>query len=161
MDIIISERFDREVDSTFLEERCSIRTMYIPQIPSISNSVSHPTSRKADVLWQATAGGTLAGFAGICDIDAKNSHCQVMFAFFGDQLACKETLVKLTNLAFGSLGLRKVHCLVPDNNQAVNILENIGFVTEATLRKHFILNGRYIDVKWFGLLRSESVRYAD
>lgn len=161
MDIKISERFDPEFDPTFLEERCSIRTMNITQIPSMNNLVSHPTSRKCDVLWQITAGGKLAGLAGICDIDSKNSHCQILFAFFEDLQACKETILKLTDLAFGTLGLRKTHCLVPDGNPALKILENLGFVTEATMRRHCVIDGEYADVKWLGLLRSESGRYTD
>lgn len=161
MDIKISERFDPEFDSTFLEERCSIRTMSIPQIPSLSVPAAHPASKKCDVLWQTTSNGNLAGFAGICDVDFKNSHCQILIAFFDDDQACKATLFKLTSLAFGSFGLRKVHCLVPDGNQALKILENLGFVTEATMRRHCMINGKYTDVKWLGLLRSESGRYAD
>ncbi|MBP7732682.1 MAG: GNAT family N-acetyltransferase [Caldisericia bacterium] len=161
MDIKISERFDLEFDPTFLEERCSIRTMNIPQIPSMSGLISHPASRKCDVLWQITAVDKLAGFAGICDIDSKNSHCQILFAFLDDLQACKETILKLTDLVFGNLGLRKTHCLVPDGNQALKILENLGFIAEATMRRHCIIHGEYTDVKWLGLLRSESGRYTD
>jgi RimJ/RimL family protein N-acetyltransferase len=161
MDININEHLDIEFDSTFIEELFPVRTMNMPLLPSTSNPFSHPNSKKADVLWQVKTNSGLAGFAGICDIDMKNGHCQVIFAFASNLNVIKNVVVKLTDHVFGNLGLRKVHCLVPEGSIALSELINMSFVLEATLRKHCIINGKYTDIKWLGLLRSESGRYSD
>lgn len=161
MGIIISENICVEFDTTFIEERLMARTMNIPQIPSTSNQLVHTNTRKAEICWQTTQDGMFAGLAGICGIDMKNGHCQVLFAFTDNSIALKETVLKLAHHAFGNLGLRKIHCLVPDGNGSLKMLDSLGFIQEALMRRHMLINGKYADVKWLGLLRSEFGGYSD
>lgn len=161
MDINISENICVEFDATFIEERLQVRTMDLPQIPSTANQIAHPNTKKTDICWQTASDGKFAGLCGICDIDLKNGHCQILFAFTDSTAALRDSLMKMVHHVFSNLGLRKVHCLVPDGNESLQLLADLGFAQEVLLRRHMILNGKYTDVRWLGLLRSETRGYSD
>ena len=56
--------------------------------------------------------------------------------------------------AFDEFGLVKTIAHVVTHNQAsARVLEKCGFVQEGLLRKHFLKDGKFIDVRLFGLLR--------
>lgn len=61
--------------------------------------------------------------------------------------------------AFSDLGLRRVYLSVYSNNySAINLYEKCGFIFEGEFRKHFVINGQYVDWKWYGILADEFQR---
>jgi RimJ/RimL family protein N-acetyltransferase len=59
--------------------------------------------------------------------------------------------------AFDVLGLVKITAHVFSfNNASARVLEKCGFVQEGFCPKHFEMDGEFIDVKWFGLVRRSS-----
>jgi RimJ/RimL family protein N-acetyltransferase len=62
----------------------------------------------------------------------------------------------LVNHAFDSLRLNKLITRVfATNKPSKRVVEKLGFVREGTLRQHVYLNGEYIDMYYYGLLKSE------
>lgn len=58
--------------------------------------------------------------------------------------------------AFLELHLRRVYLSVySDNNDAIKLYEKCGFRLEGEFRKHFIIDGKYIDWRWYGILNDE------
>ncbi|MBA3018319.1 MAG: GNAT family N-acetyltransferase [Desulfobacteraceae bacterium] len=58
--------------------------------------------------------------------------------------------------AFNKMNLRKVYAgMVHGNEASKKAFEAVGFQVEGTLRKHFYLNGKYLDCYRMGLLKSE------
>jgi len=58
--------------------------------------------------------------------------------------------------AFGDLDLRKVSLgVMVKNVAAIKTYQRLGFVTEGTKRQEVLLEGKFEDVHWMGLLRDE------
>jgi RimJ/RimL family protein N-acetyltransferase len=56
--------------------------------------------------------------------------------------------------AFVEFGLVKIIAhVVTHNSASARVLEKCGFVQEGLLRKHFLKDGQFIDVKLFALLK--------
>jgi RimJ/RimL family protein N-acetyltransferase len=56
--------------------------------------------------------------------------------------------------AFVEFGLVKIVAHVLSENAAsAKVLEKCGFVQEGYLRKHFLKDGKYLDVRLFGLVK--------
>jgi ribosomal-protein-alanine N-acetyltransferase len=67
-----------------------------------------------------------------------------------------ETYSLLINHAFNILNLNKIIAAAPIVNvQSIVTLKKLGFSNEATFREQFFIDGKYIDLLVFGLLRSE------
>ena len=61
---------------------------------------------------------------------------------------------RVCQYAFEEFGLVKINAHVVTHNPAsARVLEKCGFVQEGLLRKHFLKDGQFIDVKLFALLR--------
>lgn len=68
----------------------------------------------------------------------------------------KEISVWIFNYAFSILNLEKLYLYTNDNNiPAYKIYEKSGFKLEGLLRQHKIKNGVFLDVRFYGLLKSE------
>lgn len=66
--------------------------------------------------------------------------------------ATKELLKK----AFEEFGLERVYLnVLSDNEKAIHLYEKSGFCCEGEFRRHLFLNGRYKDLKWYGILKEE------
>jgi RimJ/RimL family protein N-acetyltransferase len=129
------------------------RTMGIPMTGPTESQFAIPNARKTDVLWECSASQAIDGYIGLASIDPKNRHCELVFVFSGN---ASEFINLAVRHAFSNLGLLKVHCLAPSGNPSCNILEGLNFKIEAVMRKHCLVNGKYCDINWYGLLRSES-----
>jgi len=58
--------------------------------------------------------------------------------------------------AFNKMNLRKVYAgMIHGNETSKTAFEAVGFKVEGVLRKHFYLNGKYLDCYRMGLLKSE------
>lgn len=67
-----------------------------------------------------------------------------------------EALKEIANFGFNRLGLHKIfaYCF-HDNPGSAKVLEKAGFSFEGLLREHLRKNGKYKDLAYYGLLRSE------
>jgi ribosomal-protein-alanine N-acetyltransferase len=69
-----------------------------------------------------------------------------------------EAAAAVNDYGFTALGLHRIEAgVLVDNQPSVRVLEKLGFREEGTLRDYLYLNGRFEDVRWFGLLRPEAI----
>lgn len=67
-----------------------------------------------------------------------------------------EAIRLVADHAFNKLNLRKLYTgMVKGNEASKRAFEKVGFKVEGVLRKHFYLNGEYLDCYRMGLLKSE------
>lgn len=73
----------------------------------------------------------------------------------GQGLGTRAVRLLVTHL-FSETPLRRLQALVSVENVASQrLLERLGFALEGTLRQHFVIQGRPIDERVYGMLRSE------
>lgn len=76
-------------------------------------------------------------------------------AFRGMGVAHEATELILKK-AFTEFGLHRVYLSVYSNNaDAIKLYEGSGFRYEGEFREHFLINGEYVNWKWYGVLREE------
>jgi [ribosomal protein S5]-alanine N-acetyltransferase len=108
-----------------------------------------------------TPDDSLIGGCGLNDFEVGKSHR----AEIGDWLAkplwgrgiMTAVVQRLCQHAFGEFGLVKIIAHVVTHNPAsTRVLEKCGFVQEGLLRKHFLKDGQFIDVRLFAKLKGEA-----
>ncbi len=156
MGLILSDFRALVADSSFMLDWSHIRTMNVPFFGKSENQLAFPHSKVSDLFWLWTEDEKTAGIIGLCDVDMKNSHAQIMFSFTKDSKSMNKAISEIVSHTFKKIGLMKVHCLVTEGNSAIDVLSNLGFKTEAIMRQHCNVDGHFTDVRWLGLLRSES-----
>lgn len=74
---------------------------------------------------------------------------------WGKGIAYKATGLILDK-AFSEMGLHRVYLSVYSNNvAAIRLYERCGFKYEGEFREHFVIDGEYVNWKWYGILREE------
>ncbi len=67
-----------------------------------------------------------------------------------------EALGGLLSFGFGEMGLHRIEASVDDANaRSQGLLRKLGFTHEGTLRQRFAWRGRFVDERYYGLLRDE------
>lgn len=67
----------------------------------------------------------------------------------------KEATLLVLEKAFSELGLHKVYLNVLANNtNAINMYERCGFVFEGEFREHLLIDGSYVNLKWYSIVNS-------
>ncbi len=62
----------------------------------------------------------------------------------------------LLDKAFTEFGFHRVYLSVYSNNEAaIKLYERCGFKYEGEFREHFLIDGKYINWKWYSILREE------
>jgi RimJ/RimL family protein N-acetyltransferase len=114
-----------------------------------------------DVNWAIRdVGGALIGGCGFDGLQAGQSHrAEVGYwlakPFWGRGLMTA-VVQRLCRHAFAELGLVKITAHVFAHNPAsARVLAKCGFQEEGFLRKHFLKDGAFLDVRLFALLREE------
>lgn len=103
--------------------------------------------------------GELIGGCGLDRIrfDDRNAHIGYWIARprWGKGYASEATSV-LIGAGFRELGLHRVHTgVLPDNQRSIRVLLRLGFRHEGCARQDTFVEGRYLDLLLFGLLRRE------
>lgn len=58
--------------------------------------------------------------------------------------------------SFFELDLHRVYLSVYSNNSfAIDLYERCGFTYEGEFREHFMINGKYVNWKWYGIIKEE------
>jgi RimJ/RimL family protein N-acetyltransferase len=97
------------------------------------------------------SGSKSIGFIEITDIHWVHQVGE-LWIFIGDkaqwgQGLATEALLLMSDYAFKTLGLRKLHIKVRDDNEAaVKLYQKCGFVQEGRFIKEYLAEGRYIDL---------------
>ena len=99
------------------------------------------------------------GTISLKDIDLENGTAEYAITMRkmaqGKGIATKATQLVL-NKAFNELKLRRVFLSVhSDNVAAIRLYEKTGFKLEGEFRDHFVIDGRLVGWKWYGMLREE------
>jgi [ribosomal protein S5]-alanine N-acetyltransferase len=104
-----------------------------------------------------TGDDALIGGCGLNDFEIGKSHrCEVGYwlakSFWGRGVMTA-VVQRLCQHAFEEFGLAKITAQVSTFNPAsARVLEKCGFAQEGLLRKHFLKDSKFIDVRLFGLL---------
>ena len=66
---------------------------------------------------------------------------------------------QLLKIAFVELALNKVYLdVLSDNSAAIHLYKKLGFKEEGELKKHIIVDGKFCNLKLFGLLKEDYER---
>jgi [ribosomal protein S5]-alanine N-acetyltransferase len=103
--------------------------------------------------------GELIGSIGLMRVDWSNRSGEIGYSI-GEQYwghgYMSETVALITNAAFRTLQLERVFARVfVGNTASERVLEKVGFSLEGTLRRHHHKEGRWFDMQYFAVLRSE------
>jgi RimJ/RimL family protein N-acetyltransferase len=103
--------------------------------------------------------GAPAGLVSLSEGDVVAGHAELGIGIRGARHRGRglgeDTIRLVLAHAFGPLGLQRVHLRVYDGNPAQRLYERLGFRHEGTLRRHAFKQGRFLDVRLYGLLREE------
>jgi RimJ/RimL family protein N-acetyltransferase len=105
------------------------------------------------------ADGRFAGSLVVHHLDRANGHVEVGFWLLPDARG-RGVATTALRLALGWLfegeDLNRVEMTTtPDNPTVPAVAERLGFTREGVLRSRNLERGQFVDVVWFGLLRSE------
>ncbi len=121
------------------------------------NKIRVSGNRKDVVL--SNSMGKIVAFGGLTNIDNLIKKAELYIFVNPDMhnmgIGTKATLI-LCNYGFTELGLNKIYlCTNKSNLGAKRIYEKVGFILEGTLRSEKIVDGKYEDRLYYGLLKSE------
>lgn len=101
----------------------------------------------------------IIGTAMIFNFDQEAKHAEVGYVFHKDYWGKgfgTETVTLMSNFAFESLNLHKLHGHVVDTNfGSSRVLEKNGFELEGRFKDYYFIEGKYYDGLFFGRLQSK------
>lgn len=107
-------------------------------------------------------GGPPVGMLSLVDIDLVNRRAESARFLIGDETAAKgapaavEAMKLLYDLAFDRLGLERVYGLIALSNPLmIKWQKYLGMKEEGRLRRHFFMDGAFVDAVSLGLLAEE------
>jgi RimJ/RimL family protein N-acetyltransferase len=104
--------------------------------------------------------GKVIGFIGVKEINWFHRFAEIFYLigerdFWHRGLATKAVILVL-NYAFKELNLHKIYAQVMDPNIAsIRVLDKCGFTLEGTFKEGYYIDGKYHDIKRYGLLKAE------
>lgn len=70
-----------------------------------------------------------------------------------------EAIQAVLAYAFRTLNLNRIEAITdPENHSSNRILERNGFIAEGILKENFLFEGRYLDSKYYALLKSQYLK---
>ena len=99
---------------------------------------------------------------GVIDFNSINEHLKtteigyILDKDFRGRSIMRRAVKELCNIAFNTMGMNKVIIRCANNNpKSCNVAKSLGFKLEGTLREFEEINGAYIDLNIFSMLKSE------
>jgi RimJ/RimL family protein N-acetyltransferase len=90
------------------------------------------------------------------DLQHKRAEVGIGFADKAGLRVAWQTCLKMAEILFDQMGLNRLYCRLLDANQnAVRLMERLGFVMEGRERQAVMLDGEYHDTVVWGLLRED------
>lgn len=106
--------------------------------------------------------GLPIGMLSLVRIDNFSRHAETARFLIGDEEAAKgvpaavEAMKLLYEFAFGALELLRLYGTISvENHLMIKWQKYLGMVEEGRLRKHYLINGKYHDAVFMGLLKEE------
>jgi RimJ/RimL family protein N-acetyltransferase len=106
--------------------------------------------------------GAPVGMLSLVGIDLTNSRAESARFLIGDEEAAKgapvavEAMKLLYEIAFDELGLQRIHGLVAEpNTLMIKWQKYLGMREEGRLRRHYFIDGAFVDAIALGLLEDE------
>lgn len=102
----------------------------------------------------------IIGTCGFNYVDFNNSKVEISYdlhkSYWGQGYA-KEAITHLIQYAFDDLGINRIEAKIePENTYSIQLIEKLNFTYEGTLRQSERSKGRYIDLKIYSKLASDS-----
>lgn len=102
------------------------------------------------------------GTISLKNIDHRSKNAEYAIAMrreaHGKGLAFSATM-EVLKLAFEEMLLERIYLCVTVNNLAANKLYvKCGFTEEGVFRKHLMIDGNLLDLRWYGLLREDYLK---
>lgn len=99
------------------------------------------------------------GTVSLKNIDRRNKNAEYAIATrseaHGKGYAFSGTM-DILKVAFEDLLLEKVYlCVTTDNHAANRFYEKCGFSEEGVFRKHLVIEGSFVDLRWYSMLAEE------
>ncbi|SFC74658.1 GNAT family N-acetyltransferase [Butyrivibrio sp. YAB3001] len=99
------------------------------------------------------------GTISLKEIDLENENAEYAIVLRkkaqGNGIATEATRLVL-DAAFKKYCLHRVYLTVlADNKSAIKLYERCGFKLEGEFREHLKINGKYVNWKWYGILRQD------
>ena len=95
-------------------------------------------------------------------IDKKNSNAMystVLRTKAQGKGVAKQAVIKILKYAFEDLGLHKIHINILDfNARSITFHEKLGFEYEGTIRQHLYKNGKFNNLKLYGLFKKDFLK---
>lgn len=129
---------------------------------SVVTEFNSPTPRK--ILVRFTLKGLLIGYGGIVHLHWPDQRGEISFLLETERANNPEIYVKelnvffrlITKLAFNHLGLNKLSTESYNHRlNHVKAIEDFGFKREGILRKHTMINGKWVDSVVASLLKDD------
>ncbi|KJS87976.1 MAG: hypothetical protein JM58_02430 [Peptococcaceae bacterium BICA1-8] len=100
------------------------------------------------------------GVAGIRNIDRQNGNAEIVLGIGEKEKRLAgygiDMMIVLLDIVFYQLGFEKCYLHVHDNNDlGLNSALNFGFKAEGRLRKHSLVEGKYVDLWILAILKDE------
>lgn len=103
--------------------------------------------------------GVYIGEAGILSVISRVNRCEIGYNLlpnYWSQGYATEIAQALTNYAFDQTGMERVEALaMVDNKASCRVLEKSGLKLEGILKHFTRLDGKYLDVAYYGIIREE------
>jgi [ribosomal protein S5]-alanine N-acetyltransferase len=103
---------------------------------------------------------TIIGTAMIFNFDQEANQAEIGYVFHRDQWGKgfgTECVALMSDFAFESLHLHKLHAIVVDANiGSARILEKNGYVLEGKLRDHFFIDEKYYNALLYGKIKAKN-----
>lgn len=101
----------------------------------------------------------IIGSCGFNAIDSENARVEIGYdiarVHWGNGYA-PEAIQVLMDEAFGNLDINRIEAKVePANVNSISVLQKLGFSFEGTLRQYEKVNGRFVDIQVYSLLKED------
>lgn len=109
--------------------------------------------------WFVRANGVLVGQVNLHNISWRNRHAEVGYHIAegaqGQGFGTAAVRLLLQKAFFEGKFFRIMALIHTENEPSIKLVRRIGFQYEGTLRKHFLIQGRWADEAVYALLRDE------
>ncbi|MFT6077431.1 MAG: ribosomal-protein-alanine N-acetyltransferase [Rickettsiales bacterium] len=147
----VSQYIISSIPTTIAEARTEIR--YWINVFDYNDGIYFAIARKSD--------NKMIGSVGVSGINRIHNRIEASYdlakEYWGQGLMSK-SLKAVTDYAFKTRKFNRIEAIaMPDNVGSYKVLEKCGFIFEGVLRQHRFHKGKYVDVRIYSLLYSDSV----
>lgn len=130
------------------------------EIADASGDIRDPKTEKIIYLVLRKNDKRPIGLACLRHIDRGNGNAEVVLGIGEKDMRLAgygvDILIVMLDLIYYELGLEKAYLKIHDkHNLGLKSATSFGFITEGKMRRQAFLDGKYVDVWFFGLLKEE------